>query len=180
MSGGLGIVLPCVHHKDLPVLVAPEPVQIRQDAHHRVALTAADEILQGDSQRIRRLHHVKYLVLHVLEGDRLLLVLAHLLLNGPEEVVERKDGKITIMAHVQNSEQILKSLRLLLVLHGEDKVQVGLVVHLALVGETLLEDAFHKDGGEGARTVAQELGLAQHAVVVGVQVQVLPVHPERE
>jgi hypothetical protein len=34
---------------------------------------------------------------------------------------------------------VLKSLRLLLVLHGEDKVQVGLVVHLALVGEALLE-----------------------------------------
>jgi hypothetical protein len=38
VSGGLSIVLTRVHYEDLPVLVAPEPIQIRQDAHHRIRL----------------------------------------------------------------------------------------------------------------------------------------------
>jgi hypothetical protein len=104
-------------------------------------------------------------------------VLAHLLLYGSEEIVESKDREVALLPHVQNPEEVLQRLRFLLVLHGQDKVKVGLVVHLALVGETLLEDPLHKNGGEGACPVAQQLRLAQHPVVVRVQVQILAVHP---
>ena len=177
---GLGVILARVDHKHLPILVAPEPVQIRQDADDGVALSTAYKISQRYPQRIRRLDHVKDLVLDVLKGDRLLFVLPHLLLDGAEEVVQREDGQMALVSHVEDSKEMLQGLRLLLVLHGEDKVQVGLVVHLALVGEALLEDALHKDGGEGAGAVAEQLSLAQHPVVVSVQVQVLTVHPAQQ
>jgi hypothetical protein len=154
---GIRLILARIHNQHLAILIAPEIVQIHQDAHHRVALTAADQILQRDPQRIRRFHHVEDLILHVLKHHRLLLVLPHLLLDGAKEVVEGEHRQMAFVLHVENSEEMLEGLGLLLVLHGQDKVQVGLVVHLALKGEALLKDPLDKYGCEGACTVSQQL-----------------------
>ena len=64
-------------------------------------------------------------------------------------------------------------LRLLLVVHGQDEVEVGLVVHLLLVGHGLFKDALDEDGRQRTGAEAAELVAAQHAVAVVVQVQVL-------
>lgn len=84
--------------------------------------------------------------LDILEGDRLLTMEFHLLLNGlktqqyhhhhtltqagrepwketyPEEVVEGKDVEVSLIVHVQKFENILQRCRLLPVLQGQYKV----------------------------------------------------------
>lgn len=65
----------------LSVLVAPEAVEVSEDAEHGVSVAACDEVVQRDAQRVHRTHHVEYFVLDVLQRHRLLSVRAQLLLN---------------------------------------------------------------------------------------------------
>lgn len=50
-------------HKDLSVLVGPEPIEINQNAGNSVSLTAIDQVLKGDFVRVLRLHHIKDFIL---------------------------------------------------------------------------------------------------------------------
>ena len=74
------------------------------------------------------------------------------------------------LAHARHN---LTNLGLLPVLQSQDEVEVGLVVHLTAVGQAHLEDSVDEGRGQGAGSVVQQLSLAQHPVVVLVQVQVL-------
>ena len=171
----VSVVLPSVHNKHLPVLVAPELVEVGQDGDHRVALAAVHQVCQGYLEGIRWGHHVKNLVFDIKERNGVLSVSPHLLLDRPEEEVESKDRKESFMPNIQDSEEILQRLGLLLVLHGKDKIKICLVVHLSLVCQALLEDPLHSDLGEGARPVSGQLRLTQHPVVIEVQVEVLTI-----
>lgn len=55
------VIVTC--HKDLSVLVGPEPIQINQNAGNSVSLTAIDQVLKGDFVRVLRLHHIKDFIL---------------------------------------------------------------------------------------------------------------------
>jgi hypothetical protein len=65
----------------LSVLIAPEAIEVSENAEHGVAVAARDEVVQRDAQRVHRTHHVKDFVLDVLQRHRLLPVRAQLLLN---------------------------------------------------------------------------------------------------
>ena len=106
-------------------------------------------------------------------------VLLELLLYGAEEEVDVEGRQVAALLDVEYAEEVLESLRLVAVLQREHEVQVGLVVHLAAVRDALLEDALEEDVGERAAAVAAQLLLAQHAVVVLVQVEILAVDAQR-
>lgn len=89
------------------VLIGPETVEVNQDADHCVALTAVHQVLQCDLEGVFRLHHVKDLILYILEGDRLLSVQLDLFLNGPKEVVEGEDVEVSLILHVQKFKDVL-------------------------------------------------------------------------
>lgn len=165
-------------HQHFSVLIAPEAVEVNQDAGDGIALATVHQVLEGNLEGVFRLHHVKYLILDVLEGDLLLTVEFHLLLNGPKEIVEGEDVEVSVIVHVQKFENILQRRRLLPVFQRQYKVQIGLVVHFSIVGEALLKHSVQKDRGERRCAVARELLFAQHAVVVLIQVEVLAVDPE--
>ena len=64
---------------------------------------------------------------------------AKLFLYSSKEVVQREDRYVSLSLTVQYFEEILESLGSFTVFQSEDEVQVGFVVHLTLVGQTLLE-----------------------------------------
>jgi hypothetical protein len=65
-------------------------------------------------------------------------------------------------------------LRLFPVFQCEYKVEIRFVIHFSAVRQALFEDSIDEGGGERARPVVEQLVFAQHAIVILVEVQILP------
>mmetsp|Transcript_89588 Transcript_89588/g.191977 ORF Transcript_89588/g.191977 Transcript_89588/m.191977 type:complete len:246 (-) Transcript_89588:455-1192(-) len=91
---------------------------------------------------------------------------------------------MTLVVDVNELPEILDGLLCVLVVHCENEVKERLVVHLALtslsipVGLIFLEDSVDEDVREHAAAEAAELVLAQHPVLVNVELQVGPIDLE--
>lgn len=61
-----------------------------------------------------------------------------------EVVVEVESVEVVPMMDIEQPEKVLQGLGLLLVIHGQDEVQVSFVIHFLLVRHALLEDPLDK------------------------------------
>lgn len=111
-----------VGNQHFSVLIGPEAIEVNQDAGDGITLATVNQVLEGDLIGVFRLHHVKDLILDILEGDGLLSVEFHLLLNGPEEIVEGEDVEVSLILHVQEFKNILQRCWLLPVFQRQYKV----------------------------------------------------------
>ena len=102
----------------------------------------------------------------------------HLVLDCSEEIVEREDGKESLMSRVQDSEQILDRLGVRLVLHRQHEIQICFVVHLTIICQTFLINPLNEDFRQRPRSVSCQFLHAEHTIVVSVEVQVLTVHSQ--
>ena len=100
----------------------------------------------------------------------------HLVLDCSEEIVEREDRQVSLMSCVQDSEQILDRLGVRLVLHRQDEIQICLVVHLSIIGQTFLINPLDEDFSQGPGSKSCQFLHAEHSVMVSVEVQVLTIH----
>jgi hypothetical protein len=74
----------------------------------------------------------------------------------PEEKVKGEDVEVAEGAHVKHPEQIVERLRLGAILERQHKVEVRLVVHLAVVRQTLLEHPLHEHRRQRPRSVPEQ------------------------
>lgn len=65
----------------LSILVAPESVEVGEDAEHGVTMATSNQVVQSNAQWVQWPHHVEDFVLDVLQRHRLLSVRSQLLLN---------------------------------------------------------------------------------------------------
>lgn len=172
-------LLNAVRIHQLAVLVSPESVEINQNTDEDVALPTAAQILERDPVRLFRLDHVEQLVFDVVKTDRLLVERFQLLLYRAEKIGERKCRQVALVLNVEDFEEVLECLRFFAVFQSEHEVQIGFVVHLAVVGQAFFEEPFDEDAGEDARPVALQFLLAQHSVVVLVEVEILSIDLHR-
>ena len=71
------------------------------------------------------------------------------------------------MVDIQNSPEILDSLRSLLVVHRQDEFQESFVAHLSVDSWVLLEYSVDDDGGKSLR-VFRKVFFLEEVVLVGV------------
>mmetsp|Transcript_73263 Transcript_73263/g.201199 ORF Transcript_73263/g.201199 Transcript_73263/m.201199 type:complete len:272 (+) Transcript_73263:471-1286(+) len=169
-------------HELLAPVVLPEGVDISEHADDRLAHLALEQVLERDRVRVGWLDHVEDLVGHVLDSAvGLLADLLELVDDRAEEVAHLEGRQPARLADVEQPAEVGECLGRALVRHRENKIEVRLVVNLRLpkfavaVGVALLEDALHKLLRQSAAAIVGELRCREHAVLVGVELEVLEV-----
>lgn len=81
------------------------------------------------------------------------------------------------MEDVEYSPEILESLWTLLVLHCQDEIKEGFVIHFPFKCLVLLEYSINEDGGQ-SRRIASQLGLLQHSVLINIKSQILVIYSQ--
>lgn len=66
-----------------------------------------NQIIQCDSVRILRFHHIEDLILDVAKWRWLNTLLSHPFLDGTEEIIERPSVQVALAFHVKDAEKIL-------------------------------------------------------------------------
>mmetsp|Transcript_64087 Transcript_64087/g.166534 ORF Transcript_64087/g.166534 Transcript_64087/m.166534 type:complete len:213 (+) Transcript_64087:127-765(+) len=167
-----------LHHQALAVVIPPECSSINEHREYSTTLPAIDQVLHRDDARGSRLHHIKDLVLDIVNRrnfDFLGLQQTH---NRPEEVVYDETIKASPVVDVNQFPEILNGLSRILVLHCKNEIEERLVVHLTFpslsipVGLVLLENSVYEYISQHAATIMAQLVLAEHSVLVHVKLEV--------
>lgn len=161
----------------LPLIVVVERLRVYKQRDHYMAKTALYQIIQCDAVGRCWLRHIPKFILQivhlVLSLDSLLQFCDHL----SKEHIDDKSVDCALVVDIQHAPEVLQGLGRLFILHREHEVQKGFVVHFAFKCLKLFKNSVNENLRKTG-SVPCQLGLFEHAILVGVQLEVLVINAQ--